>query len=362
MIDLRSDTLTMPTPGMLRAMVEAQVGDDNFGEDPATNALEEYCAGLFGKEAAVFTPTGTMSNQLALRVHTRPGDEVIIDESYHFNIYESAPSADLAGVSLHTVRSADGILTPGLIDTAIDARCRDPRYSPPRLVAVENTINYRSGRVVSLRVLRTLRAHTARRGLRTHLDGARLFNAVVATRTTPEQHAELVDTLSVCFAKGLGAPFGSILAGPADLIAEARYYRKSYGGAMHQCGNLAAAARYALLHHVERLEEDHATARALADQLTGHPLIQFDPAEVQSNIVIVDISATGAPAERIADATREAGLLVVPISQRLIRFVTRMGISEPDVVTAADIFRSVLERLVTRPVAAAGHGGGPPAD
>jgi threonine aldolase len=353
MIDLRSDTLTVPSAGMLRAMADAQVGDDNFGEDPTTNRLEEFCAELFGKEAAVFTPTGTMSNQLALRIHTRPGDEVIVDESYHLNVYESAPSADLAGVSVNTVKSVDGILTPDLVEAAIDGKCRDPRYTQPRLISVENTINYRSGRVVPLAAFQRLQSYAATRGLLSHLDGARLFNAIVATGTTAEEHGRTVDTLSVCFAKGLGAPFGSVLAGPRDLIDEARYYRKTYGGAMHQSGNLAGAALYALEHNVDRLSEDHATARLLALRLVEHPAADLDLTEVNSNIVIVDVRATRTPAGEIADRAREAGLLVVPVAKWKVRFVTRMGITENDVLRAAAIFKSLLDRAVRRPAVGA---------
>jgi threonine aldolase len=345
MIDLRSDTLTRPTEAMLRAMFQASAGDDNFGEDRSTAMLENHCAELFGLEAAVFVPTGTMSNQIALRVHTRPGDEVVVDESYHLNVYESAPSADLAGVSLNTVASPDGILDPYLVDAAMEARCRDPRYSQARLVSIENTINYRAGRVFPLDRLADLRRGTERRHLRLHMDGARLFNAVVATGTKPAQYAEQIDTLSVCFAKGLGAPFGSVLAGPADLMAEARYYRKSYGGAMHQCGGLAEAARYALRHNIARLADDHSTAGELARRLADNPLIRLDPEVVETNIVVLDVSSTGQSATMIADLCRTAGLLVVPLTSRHLRMVTWMGIDRVQVIAAADILHRVIKDI-----------------
>lgn len=348
MIDLRSDTLTLPTEGMLKAMQDAPLGDDGFGEDAATKLLEVFCAELLGKEAALFTPTGTMSNQLALRVHTRPGDEVIIDESYHFNVYESAPSTDLAGISLNTVRTEDGILTPTHVFDAIEGKCRDPRYTQARMVGVENTINYRSGRVFPVDRLRELRSFTQGLGLRMHLDGARLFNAVVTTGIEPAVYGGLVDSLSICFAKGLGAPFGSALAGTADMIDEARYYRKSYGGAMHQCGGLAAAALYSLRYNVDRLAEDHATARCLADLLNEHPMVEFEPDHIESNILIVDVQASGADAKTVAEWCKQTGLLVVPLSSRKIRFVTRMGVTNKDVTRAADIFCTVLDDIARR--------------
>ncbi len=256
-----------------------------------------------------------MSNQIALRLHTRPGDEVILDESYHLNVYESAPSADLAGVSLNTVKTGDSILTPDHISAAIDVKSRDPRYSQPVLLTLENTINFRGGRVVSLPALRLAADFARSKNMRIHMDGARLFNAVVASCTAAREYGSIVDTLSVCFAKGLGAPFGSVLVGPRDLITEARAYRKSYGGAMHQCGHLAGAALYALRHNVARLAEDHAVARHLAELLAANPLLDVKPADVDSNIVIVDISGSGLTGEAAAEAAKRCGLLVMPIGQ-----------------------------------------------
>lgn len=342
MIDLRSDTLTAPSPSMLRAMFDADVGDDAFGEDVTTNRLEEYCAALFGKEAAVFTPTGTMSNQIALRLHTRPGDDVILDESYHFNVYESAPSASLAHVSFAAVKSPDGILTPENIAEAIDSKCHGQRYFQATLITLENTINYRSGRVVPFQELQRVSEFAMQRRLRLHLDGARIFNAAVASGTKPAEYGSIVDTLSVCFAKGLGAPFGSILVGPEPLIAEARRYRKAYGGALHQCGHLAGAALYALQHNIPRLSEDHATARQLAHLLAGHRLLRIDPGEVQTNIVIADLRPCGLSADAVAVAARSNGLLVMPISDHHVRFVTHMGITMRDVDKAATILLRTL--------------------
>ena len=348
MIDLRSDTTTVPTPAMLQEMLTSPVGDDAFGEDATTTALEEYAADLLGKEAAIFNPSGTMSNQIALRLHTRPGDEVILDQSYHFNVYESAPSADLAGVSLNPVSTADGILTPAHIATAIDVKSRDVRYAQPVLLTLENTINFRGGRVVPLGALQIVAEYARSLGLRIHLDGARLFNAVVASGTSAAEYGATTDTISVCFAKGLGAPFGSVLAGPRDLITKGRTYRKSYGGAMHQCGYLAGAALYALRHNIGRLAEDHVAARGIAEILAADPLLAVDPAEVDSNMVIVDLKPTGLTAEAAVSAARKRGVLLMPIGASKIRFVTHLGVSMTDASSAAVTFLHMLaeERLV----------------
>jgi threonine aldolase len=347
LIDLRSDTTTLPSQEMLRAMFASEIGDDAFGEDSTTNLLEEYIADLFGKQAAIFTPSGTMSNQIALRVHTRPGDEVILDESYHFNVYESAPSADLAGVSLNTVKTDDGILTPAHISLAIDSKSRDPRYCQPALLSLENTINFRGGRVVPLAAQRSAAEFAQSKGLRVHLDGARLFNAAVASGTTVMEYAATVDTLSVCFAKGLGAPFGSVLAGPTDLIVEARTYRKSYGGAMHQSGHLAGAALYALQHNVSRLAEDHANAKHLALILSENPSLGVSTTEVETNIVIVDLTDIGLSARTITNEARRHGLLIMQIGQSMVRFVTHLGITTREIARAASIFHDVINDTVT---------------
>ncbi|MFI1018580.1 threonine aldolase family protein [Streptomyces sp. NPDC020965] len=349
MIDLRSDTLTVPSSGMLRAMGRAAVGDDNFREDTATNELEEHCAFLFGKEASLFTPTGTMSNQLALRVHTRPGDEVVLDEASHFNTYESAPSADLAGVSLNTVRTVDGVLTAENITDAVDAKSRDPRYSQTTMIALENTINYRAGRVVPLVALQDVWRFSRKKNMRVHLDGARLFNAMIASGTPAHEYGGISDTLSVCFAKGLGAPFGSILAGSRDEIEEARYYRKSYGGAMHQSGHLAAAALYALENNVSRLDEDHALARRIFDLVQQADIDGIAIDEVQSNIVIIDLSALAISAEAVVSRMSEDGVLGMAISRHRVRFVTHLGVQPESSGVVAESFRTaVCELDVTR--------------
>lgn len=332
---------------MIRAMVESPVGDDGFGEDPTTNRLEAYCAELFGKEAAMFSPSGTMSNQLALRALIRPGDDVILDRASHFSVYESAPSADLAGVALNTVEAPDGILTPALIDAAIDAKCRYRPYAQARLVLLENTMNYHAGRLVPVSAICDVSDFCRANRLKIHLDGARLFNAAVATGTPPRGYGELVDTVSTCFAKGLGAPCGSILAGAKDVIEEARYYRKSYGGAMHQSGYMAGAALYALHHNIERLADDHENAQALYTQLIreGVPKSYFSP--VHTNMIIIDLASLKRAAHEVTEDAAREGVLVKDISRYRLRLVTHLDVRANDIPRAASVIGAAIRKLMS---------------
>jgi threonine aldolase len=335
-IDLRSDTLSLLTPEMRKAMAEAEVGDELYGGDPTTQRLERHCAELFGKEAALFTTSGTLSNQIAVRVHTAPGDEIITDTKYHINFYESAATAGLSGVALNTVDSPDGVLTPELFRFALQRKKRAPQCAAPALVCLENTVNFHSGRVVSLDSLRALRDDTLAAGLATHIDGARLANACVASGASLTEFADTADTVSMCFAKGLAAPFGSILVGPADLIEKAAAHRMSYGGGMHQSGVMAAAALYALRHHVERMAEDHDNARLLCKLLSDHPAFGVEPDAVQTNILVVDISGTGLSAAEFVRAAGEAGVLLAEWTATSFRAVTRLGLDETAIRTVAD--------------------------
>ncbi|GAA4010821.1 GntG family PLP-dependent aldolase [Allokutzneria multivorans] len=351
-MDLRSDTLSLLSPGMRKAMAEAEVGDDVWGGDPTTRRLERWCAELFGKEAALFTTSGTLSNQLALRVHTRPGDEVITDTKYHVNFYESAASAGLAGVALNTVDSADGVLTPELVEFALRRKARKPLYAAPKLVCVENTVNFHSGRVVPHDSLRALRQHTLGAGLATHLDGARLANASVAAGVSLAEFADTADTVSMCFAKGLAAPFGSILVGPAELIERATVHRSAYGGGLHQSGVLAAAALYGLQHNVERLAEDHHNARLLGELLSQHPAFGVELDSVQTNVLVVDVSGIGLPASTFVRAAAEDGVLLAERTPTSVRAMTRLGIDEAAIRTAAERLLALADR-VKGPVAVA---------
>lgn len=269
-VDLRSDTLTRPTRAMLLAMAESEVGDDCFGEDPTVQALEARCANLFGHEAALLLPSGTMSNQLALRCLTNPGDEVICDSSYHVNFFEASPTCDLAKVSVNPVTVADGILSPVNVDEAISRRARwSNAYAKPTLIWIENTINGHGGRIYPLDKLRDLSEYAQNSKLNIFMDGARLFNAIVATGIDPKVYGGMVTALTVCFSKGMGAPIGSVLIGSKDFVRRARVIRKWYGGAMHQSGFIAAAALFALDNNLVNLKTDHQNARSFYRKVSG---------------------------------------------------------------------------------------------
>ncbi|MEK2495118.1 GntG family PLP-dependent aldolase [Kitasatospora purpeofusca] len=342
--DFRSDTMTRPTEGMLRRMVAAEVGDDCWGTDPTTRALEERCADLLGKEAALFTTSGTLSNQLALRVHTVPGDEVVLDASTHLVVYEGAQSADLGHVVFNTLGAEDGLVSPKDLEMVLGGRARGPAYAAPRLLCLENTVNWHAGRVLPLDDMRRLRSVSGAMGTATHLDGARLPNASVATGVSMAEYAATVDTVSVCFAKGLGAPFGSVLAGPADLIRAAKRFRKWYGGDLHQSGILAAAADYALDHHVDRLAEDHENAVLLAGLLGGNPLLKPDLHVPMTNIVVVDVTATGLTSEEFVAAAADLGVLLGDWRPGTVRAVTSMCVDAAAVRRAADRLNLLAHR------------------
>lgn len=344
-VDLRSDTLTQPTPEMLRAMTSAKVGDDAFGEDETTRQLEEYCAELLGKESALFTSTGTMSNQLALRCHTRPGDEVLLDHSYHISFYESAPSSALGQVVLHPIVTADGILDAHVVSAAIDSKPRGPAYAAPRLLCMENSISTHGGRVVPAQAMRTVADAVRSLGLAVHLDGARLANASVAAGLPMAELCAAADTVSLCFAKGLGAPFGSILAGPGPLIDQARVLRKWYGGALHQSGYLAAAALFALKHHVNRLADDHANAYALAERLTQHPWLEVDADAVHTNMVMIGLGGLRVSSAEFCVRARQAGVRLMAWGPSIVRAVTRLGVDRADILCAARRLSSLADVL-----------------
>jgi threonine aldolase len=281
-IDLRSDTITRPSKEMRQAMAEADVGDDVLGEDPTVAALEARVARLLGKEAAVFFPTGVMANQTAIHVHTRPGEEVVVAENAHVHFYETGASSMLSQVMLRTIEAPTGIF--GV--SQLDAKLRRPNVHFPRtsLVCVENTTNLGGGRVWPLATLAEVAARAHERGLRVHMDGARLWNASVASGIPEAEYARHCDTVSVCFSKGLGAPVGSCLAGPAGIMPDVRRTRKAFGGGMRQAGVIAAGALYALEHNHDRLAVDHANAKVFAQELAKVPEVAVDPL-VETNIV-----------------------------------------------------------------------------
>jgi threonine aldolase len=320
-IDLRSDTLTQPTPEMRAAMMNARVGDDVFGEDPAINNLEAKVAALFGMESALFCASGTMCNQIAIRIATRPQDEMICYDYAHVYRYEGGGAAYHSGVTACLLPAERGILDPGDIKSHI--KPDDIHFPHTSLVCIENTVNKGGGSCYSLERIREIRELCLQYGLHLHLDGARLFNAIVAKGHSPSEYGPLVDTISLCFSKGLGAPVGSVLIGSKEKIREARRVRKVFGGAMRQAGFLAAAADYALDHHVERLAEDHQNANRIATWLSEISWVKkVLPAE--TNIVIFE--PMGA-VDKTLKALAANGIKGLPFGGNYIRFITHLDVT-----------------------------------
>lgn len=339
-IDFRSDTVTRPTPGMRRAMAEAEVGDDVFGEDPTVNRLQQRVAELLGKEAALFVPSGTMANLAAIRTHCRPGEEMICEANCHLFHYEQAGYAQIAGVAARLVEGRYGVITVEQLEGLI--RPPNAHFAQTRLITVENTHNRGGGTIQPYPIVEAICQWAARHGLRRHLDGARLWNAAVATGIPPSQWANHFDTVTVCFSKGLGAPVGSALAGPKELIQQAHRHRKVLGGGMRQAGLLAAAALYALDHHIDRLAEDHANAQRLAEKLRRFDLVELDPPRPETNMVFFRISPRWGAPEQLAEALRQEGILVLPTAEGKIRMVTHLDVSDANV----DHFIQAMEKIL----------------
>jgi threonine aldolase len=329
MIDLRSDTVTRPGDGMRRAMASAEVGDDVYGEDPSAVRLQERAAELLGKEAALFVPTGTMANQLALLCHCERGNEVLVGEGAHCMLYESGAGAAWAQVQFNVV-GRGGLFTADEMLAAV----KPPEYHFPqtRLCALENTHNRAGGKVFPQAEVERIAQAAHGRGIAVHIDGARIWNASIATGISTKLLASPADTVSACFSKGLGAPVGSVLAGSRALIQRAHRYRKMLGGGMRQVGVLCAAALYALDHHVARLAEDHQNARRLAEGLAELPGIALDPFQVETNIVIFDLRAV--PAPEFVQRAAAAGVRINAISPTRIRAVTHLDVSARDIESA----------------------------
>ena len=342
MLDFRSDTVTKPTRPMIESMCEAEVGDGGYGEDTATNELEMRCAELFGTEDALFVSSGTLGNQIALRIHTVPGDEVIVDQAYHLNVYESTSCAQFAQVTLNAIETPDGVLRATDIDDAIDKKRRLDWCAHPSLLCLENTVSHYSGAALSPDQIADAADQARAKGMRVHLDGARLFNASVARNAEVKDYAASVDTISVCFTKGLGAPYGSILVGSAESILRARFYRKIFGGETRQGGFMAAAASYALDHNIERLADDHDVARILAHGLRRSG---YDVVIPESNIVVVDTRSLAVGAAHLAARLLVAGLQSYVVSDHLLRLVTHMNVTAADAESAVAIFESLIQEL-----------------
>lgn len=339
--DLRSDTVTQPTPEMRKAIAEAEVGDDVLGDDPTVIRLQEQTAALLGMEAALFTPSGTMANQIAIRVHTSHGDEVICHSNSHAFYYESGAPAALSGVSVRFLEGRRGQFTGTDVDKVL--RLPNSHFSPDRLVIIENTNNRGGGSVWAIDKIADVADVARESGLAMHLDGARLMNACVASGHQPTDYTRFFDTVSMCFSKGLGAPVGSILAGSKELIRAAHRFRKMFGGGMRQAGVLAAAAIYALDHHVERLAEDHANAKKLACALAELPKLSIDPDEVETNILFFDVDPSLGSAEELCQTLKDQGVLVLPESAAQIRAVTHLDVSAEQIDRAAKIMTTALK-------------------
>ena len=334
-IDLRSDTVTQPTPEMRDAIAQTPVGDDVIDVDPTVAKLQECIAEILGKEAAIFMPSGTMTNQVALRVHCRPGDEFICEANCHIYNYEQGAYAQLSGLAAQTVMGDFGILQPEQLSGLI--KPDDEHFVRTRLLCLENTHNRGAGRIQPYELVEQICKSAHDSGLVTHLDGARLFNAVAATAIPAKQWSQHFDTVSVCFSKGLGAPVGSALAGTAEMMREARRHRKLFGGGMRQAGVIAAGALYALEHHRERLSEDHAKAQVLVNAIAQSEGLSLDPAEVDTNIVMFQVDPALCTAPGFVSALKEKGVLLLAVGPQRVRAVTHLDVGDAAVQQAAEI-------------------------
>ncbi|HEV8199341.1 MAG TPA: GntG family PLP-dependent aldolase [Candidatus Polarisedimenticolia bacterium] len=339
-IDLRSDTITRPTAAMRRAMAEAEVGDDVYREDPTVRLLEERAAERLGKQAALFVPSGTMGNQIAINLWTRPGQEVVLEDRSHILDYEMAQMAAFSGVLARPIPSQDGMPTAGQYRAAI----RPPTAYVARtgLFALENPHNFAGGTIASQTEVEAIGTVAREHRLRVHLDGARLFNAAVALSTSAAELAGPCDSVMVCLSKGLGAPIGSILAGPADFIDEAWRVRKRLGGGMRQVGVIAAAGIIALEKQVDRLADDHALAQRLAQRIAAIPGLVADPARVHTNIVIFEAAPGGPGGAEIAGRWRQSGVLCLVAGERKVRAVTCYEVGPTEIDAAADRLRAAM--------------------
>jgi len=340
-IDLRSDTLTVPTPEMRDVMASADVGDDVFGEDPTINKLQDKIAALTGKEAALFAASGTQANQISINVHTQPGDEVICEKQSHIFNFEAGAAAALSGAQLHTLSGRYGVLDPEEVELAV--RPADHHYPRSRLIALENTHNKWGGTIYPVNDIIKIRMVCDKHNLKMHLDGARLWNASAASGVSIKEYSRYFDSVSLCFSKGLGAPVGSIIAGSKEFIEKAHYYRKLYGGGMRQAGILAAAALYAVENNFERLTEDHRRARVLGEGVNQLPGFVVNLQTVQTNIVIIDTSLNSRSAMQIASDLEEKGVRVIPFSPTRLRMVTNMHITDEQIEQVIDIMKNLYK-------------------
>jgi threonine aldolase len=342
-IDLRSDTVTRPTPAMRAAIHAAEVGDDVFNDDPTVLRLQERVAAMLGKEVAMFVPSGTMSNQICVKAHTQPGDELLCEASCHIYNHEAGGPAVLSGVTCRTFVGDYGILDVSQLDGKI--RPDDEHLVRTRLVCLENTHNRGGGRVYPLEKIQAISSWAHQNGLRMHLDGARLWNAMVASGISAKEWAAPFDTVSVCFSKGLGAPIGSALAGPREFVARARRIRKMFGGGMRQAGIAAAGALYAVENHIDRLADDHRHARVLGQAVMDTPGLRLNPPEVETNLVWFEVDPELGTSKDVAAALKQRGVLIHAAGPQMIRACTHLDVSSAQAERAAETIRQVVRRL-----------------
>jgi len=333
-IDLRSDTVTKPCRNMREAMANAEVGDDVFGEDPTVNRLQELSSQIFNTEAALYVASGTMGNEIAIKTHTQPGDEIIIEAKSHIYNFESGAPGLLSGINMHSIHGENGVITAEQIKKAI--RLKEHHYPTTRLICLENTHNYAGGAVFPLDEIERIADVARNNSIKMHLDGARIFNAVVSTGIEPDKYAQYFDSITFCVSKGLGAPVGSVLMGNHEFINSARKYRKMFGGGMRQAGIIAAAGIYALEHNVKQLSEDHKNAKHLAAALQKTKTFDVNLDNVQSNIVIFRLNDTTLTPVEAASKLADYGILVFPFGENQLRAVTHRDVSDEDIDEVSD--------------------------
>lgn len=338
--DFRSDTLTKPTREMRQAMVEAEVGDDVFGEDPTVNRLQEMIAEMTGKEAALFVASGTQGNEVCISAHTQPGEEIIVGKESHIFNYECGGPALLSGVQMYPVNEKNGIMTLENVKSAV--RHVDVHYPQTSLVCLENTHNRGGGIILPLETIKSISEFAKSQNLKMHLDGARLWNACIATGITLKEYCRYFDSISLSFSKGLGAPVGSIVAGNKQYLNRVHYYRKVYGGGMRQVGILAAACIYAVKNHFSRLKEDHERAKQFAEAISHIPSIKVDLETVQTNIVIFDVDKPDFNADKFISQLQENGVLMLEIDPNRIRAVMHLDLADTDIEKAVDVLTNLL--------------------
>lgn len=342
MIDLRSDTITKPTEGMRKAIFDAEVGDDVFGEDPTVNRLQEKVAKMLGKERAIYVCSGTMGNLLSIKVNTNPGDEIILDSQSHIFYYEAAGAAAICGVQLSFVEGRRGAITREQVEAKIRG-VGNPHFPITSLVAIENTHNRWSGAVIPIDDIKGIRELSDERGLKMHLDGARLFNAQAASGISAEEYAKYFDTVTICFSKGLGVPMGSMIAADGETIDRILRARKMIGGGQRQLGIVAAAALYALENNIERLKEDHENAKRMALALSEMPGVSVNPDEVDTNIVYFDVTESPMSALDVVIEMSKRDVLMLPLEENMVRVVTHLGVNGDDVDAAIGAFSEVFK-------------------